>query len=131
MSKRTKIIVFSLIIACLAGIGVYNYVMHGGKRDLTTEETEFAVTSKEIIDEFAKNGDAANKKYLDKAVTIKGIVSEVEGTQVVIDNMVSCTFKTIDPSVKVGETIIVKGRIVGFDDLMEELKLDECFKDDN
>ncbi len=110
--------------------GIYYYVMHGGKRDLTTEETEFAVTSKEIIDEFAKDGDVANKKYLDKAVTIKGIVSEIDGNQIILDNTVNCTFKSIDSTIEVGQTITVKGRIVGFDDLMEELKLDECFKED-
>jgi len=128
MSTKSKIII-ALLAICLVGIGVYTYVMHGGARDLTTEETQFAVSSKEIIGEFAKNPDAATKKYINKAVAIKGTITGVEGAQVMIDNSVSCTFKQADASLKVGEMITVKGRIVGFDDLMSELKLDECFND--
>ena len=128
MSTKSKIIVVLLAI-CFVGIGVYSYMMNAGRRDLTTEKTDFAVSSKEIIAEFAKNPDAATQKYINKAVAIKGAVTEVEDAQVMIDNSVSCTFKIADPSIKVGEIITVKGRIVGFDDLMSELKLDQCFND--
>lgn len=131
MSKRTKIIILILATIGLIGIVVYNYVMHGGARDLTTEKTEFVVTSNEIVDYFIKNPDAANKKYLERAVAVKGTVSNVEGTQIILDNSVNCGFKSHNDSVKVGQLITVKGRIIGYDDLMEELKMDECFIDNN
>lgn len=129
MSKKSKIIISFLVIACLAGAGVYYYVMHGGARDLTTEKTEFAVTTEQIIGEFAKNTDASNKKYLEKAIVVQGKVTNVEGLQIVLDNTVSCEFKQADTSIKVGQMVTIKGRVVGFDDLMGELKLDQCFKD--
>lgn len=129
MTKRTKIILLGLFTAGLIGVGVYNYVMHGGARDLTTETTDFAVNSQQIIGEFTKDVNVANKKYLEKAVVVKGKVTSVQGTEVILDNVVNCGFKQAEASINTGQEVTVKGRVVGFDDLMGELKMDQCFID--
>jgi hypothetical protein len=129
MNKKTKIFIIIASIAVLAAGATYYYVMHGGARDLTSEKTDFAVTTEQIIGEFTKNTDVANKKYLEKAITVRGKITEIEGLQIVLNDNVSCDFREADSSLKVGETITVKGRVVGYDDLMGELKLDQCFKD--
>ncbi|KIA85542.1 hypothetical protein [Flavobacterium sp. AED] len=127
MSKKVKIIFVSLIVIAVVGLLGYNYVMHGGERNLTTEKTDFTVTSADITAEFTKNIDASNKKYLEKAVAITGIITSVNATEVIIDNTIICNLKKLDSSTKKGQTVTVKGRIVGYDDLMGELKLDQCF----
>ena len=129
MNKKTKIFVAMAAVAVLIAGGAYYYVMHSGARDLTTEETDFAVTTDQINGEFNADIEAANKKYLEKAVVVKGKVTNVEGLQIVLDGNVNCEFKQADPSVKVGDMVTIKGRVVGYDDLMGELKLDHCFKE--
>lgn len=128
MSKKFKIIAISILVIGLAGFTGYNYVMHGGERNLATENTDFTVTSKGITDEFTANIDASNKKYLEKAVVIKGTITSVNNTEVIIDNTIICNLKNLDTSIKKDQIITLKGRIVGYDDLMGELKLDQCFK---
>jgi len=127
MSKKIKIISVVLVTIGLIGFFAYNYIMHGGARNLTTEETNFTVTSASITAEFIANTETANKKYLEKAVAIKGKITAAKGTEVVLDGVVICNFKNPDASIKKDQTITVKGRIVGYDDLMGELKLDQCF----
>ena len=126
MSKKVKIIGIILVVALLIGFSVFNYVFHGGARDLATEEVAFTVTSKNISDEFAANVAGATKKYSDKAIAVSGIVTAVSDSIVTIDNTIICNFKTPDTSIKNEQAITVKGRLVGFDDLMGELKLDQC-----
>ena len=126
MSKKVKIIGIILVVALLIGFSVFNYVFHGGARDLATEEVAFTVTSKNISAEFAANVVGATKKYSDKAIAVSGIVTAVSDSIVTIDNTIICNFKTPDTSIKNEEAITVKGRLVGFDDLMGELKLDQC-----
>ena len=126
MSKKVKIIGIILVLALLIGFSVFNYVFHGGARDLATEEVAFTVTSKNISAEFAANVAGATKKYSDKAIAVSGIVTAVSDSIVTIDNTIICNFKTPDTSIKNEEAITVKGRLVGFDDLMGELKLDQC-----
>ncbi|MCF8321232.1 MAG: hypothetical protein K9I35_08515 [Flavobacterium sp.] len=125
MSKKVKIIVILLISVLLVAISI-NYIFHGGERDLATEEVEFSVSSKAIILEFASNVTTATKKYSDKAIVVSGKVTSVTDSIVTIDNLIICNFKSPDKSISNEQSISVKGRLVGFDDLMGELKLDQC-----
>ena len=126
MSKKVKIIGALFVVVLIIGFSIFNYVFHGGARDLATEDAAFTVTSKNIIAEFAENVPAATNKYSDKAIVISGIVTAVSDSIVTIDNTIICNFKSPDTTIKNEQAITVKGRLVGFDDLMGELKLDQC-----
>lgn len=127
MNKKLKIFLIILLTICLIGFVGYNYAIYGGERNLDSEKAQFSVTSKSISDEFSSDIDVANKKYLEKAVAISGVVTSAKNHEVIIDNTIICNFKNIDNSIKVDQNISIKGRIVGFDDLLGELKLDQCF----
>ena len=126
MSRKIKIII-SIIAVISVGVIGYNYVLYGGERNLTTETTDFTITSTKIASEFSENIQKSNKKYLEKAVAISGTITNVNGLEVIVDNSIICYLKNPDSSAKKGEIITIKGRVVGYDDLMEELKLDQCF----
>ena len=126
MSNKVKIIGALFVVALIIGFSIFNYVFHGGARDLATEDAAFTVTSKNIIAEFAANVPGATKKYSDKAIAVSGIVTAVTDSIVTIDNTIICNFKSPDTTIKNEQAITVKGRLVGFDDLMGELKLDQC-----
>ena len=128
MNKKFRIIVFSIIAIVIIAFITFNYVIYGGARNLSTEETAFTVSSKSIANEFATNIDVSNKKYLEKAVVVTGKITNIKGTEVIIDNSIVCTLNSLDASLKKGQTITLKGRVVGYDDLMGEVKLDQCFK---
>jgi hypothetical protein len=102
--------------------------MHGGERNLSTEDTAYTVTSKNIVNEFATNVEVSNKKYLEKAIAIKGIVTKITGKEIIIDNIIVCNLKELDATIQKDQEITLKGRVVGYDDLMGEIKLDQCFK---
>ena len=127
MKKKVVVSIVLLVVIVLMGFSGYNYVMHGGERNLSSETTDFSVSSKIITAEFAKNADVANKKYLEKAVAVSGTITAINVNEITIDNAVVCALKTADSSLKKGQAISVKGRVVGYDDLMAELKLDQCF----
>lgn len=126
MRKFTKI---GLVIAVFGIIGFFSiryYVYHGGKRDIQTEKAAFIVSSSAISEEFVSSVELANKKYLEKTVEVSGKVTDVENQNVIIDNSINCSFSQSVNLPEKGQTVIVKGRVVGFDDLLEELKLDQC-----
>lgn len=127
MNKKLKLFLISLSVIVLLGLVGYNYVMHGGARDLTSEETAFTVTSSEISNEFTTNADEANKKYLEKPIAISGVITSVKDNEVIIDNIIICNLLKSDSSIKENQKTTIKGRFVGFDDLMGEFKLDQCF----
>ncbi|HQF47324.1 hypothetical protein C3L50_03620 [Flavobacterium alvei] len=128
MNKKFRIILFSIAVVGILSFTGYNYIMHGGARNLSSEETAYTVSSKSIANEFATNIEMSNKKYLEKAIAIKGTITKITGTEVIIDNSIICNLKELDPSITKDQVITLKGRVVGYDDLMGELKLDQCFK---
>lgn len=109
----------------------YKYLMTSGERNLDSEKTKFVVTSKSILSEFSSNIELANKKYLEKAVAISGVVTSVKNHEVIIDNIIICNLAEIDKTIKADQNVSIKGRIVGFDDLMGELKMDKCILNKN
>jgi hypothetical protein len=115
-------------LVAIAAFTAYNYVMYGGARNLSSEDTAFTVSSKSIAKEFATNIDLSNKKYLEKAIAIKGTITKITGNEVIIDNSIICNLKDFDSSIQKDQVVTLKGRVVGYDDLMGELKLDQCFK---
>lgn len=126
MNKKMLIICFSVLAILIFAIVGYNYVLHGGARNLSTEESAFTINSKKLIDEFVTNGEVANKKYLDKAITISGKVTSISGNDVVLDDLIVCGFTENIATLKENQSIILKGRVVGYDDLMGEIKMDQC-----
>ncbi|WMW77229.1 hypothetical protein RF683_06940 [Flavobacterium sp. 20NA77.7] len=127
MTNKTKLIIVFIALSVVLGYFSFNYIMYGGARDIQKEESAYNVSSKAIIEEFSKNTNAATKKYIDKSIEIKGVITSVNDSLVSIDESVICKMKEISKSSStVGKSVSVKGRIIGFDDLMEEIKLDEC-----
>lgn len=122
-----KIVLIPLLAIGLIGIGSYYYIMHGGARDISSEETAYTVSSKDINAEFLSDLENSNKKYLEKAVAISGTITNLNDSLVILDHTILCSLKNIDSQIKKNQAVVVKGRIVGYDDLMGELKLDQCF----
>lgn len=100
--------------------------MYGGLRDLSSEKTAFNVTAEDITAEFNASIDVSNKKYLEKPIAISGIATSITSTEVIINNNIICNLKNPDNTIQKNEKVIIKGRVVGYDDLMSELKLDQC-----
>lgn len=131
MTKRIKKI--GIVIAVLVVVGYFafpivkDYMVNNlGKRDVKSEEAAFTVKTKDIVAEYTKNEAEANKKYINKPVAVSGVVTSVNDKEVILDEIGICNFLVADTSVKVGQTITVKGRVVGYGDLMGGINLDQC-----
>lgn len=125
MSKTVKTLLVLVLIIFSVFIG-YNYVMTCGARDLKTEKSDFTVEASKIFQEFTTNSRSATKKYLNKAVEIWGKVTAIDKNVLTIDGTISCQLK-IETSIALHSNVVVKGRVTGYDDLLGELKLDQCF----
>ena len=121
---KTKWLIF--IILVVIAIVSYNYI-YKSHRDIKTEKTEFSITSLKILNEFSINPVKSEKKYLNKTIEIKGRITEKSKSSVTLDDVVFCQFSNqINTQLKEDTHIIIKGRYIGYDDLLEQIKLDQC-----
>ncbi len=127
MFKKTlKCLIILMIGFLIAFFSIRYYVKNGGRRIIADETPEYQISAKEIASEFASNTSVSNKKYLEKSILITGEVTSINENEVIVDNSVNCSFLTISDNIKKDQKVVVKGRVVGYDDLMGEVKIDQC-----
>jgi hypothetical protein len=119
-----KIIIF-IILILLAVLG-YNYI-YQDHRDIKTEKVDYAVSSSSISLEFSNNPSESESKYLNKTIVVSGNISEINENNLTLNEQVFCQFiEGINASIKLNSEIKIKGRLIGYDDLLELVKLDQC-----
>lgn len=124
MTKKLKIILL-FVVVLIIGLLSYNYILTSGARDLEKEKSEFSVSAIDIFREFSANSETATSKYLNKAAEITGKVTNVTQNVITLDGKVSCQLQ-VSEQVNLNSQVKIKGRVTGYDDLLEELKLDQC-----
>lgn len=125
--KKNKIL-FLLVILIVSGFFVYNYI-YKSHRDIGSEEASFTLTVEILANDFKTNEAEANTKYLDKTINIKGTITEIDiaSNAVIIDKYLFAGFQEkISNDLKVGTAISIKGRFIGYDELLEEYKIDQA-----
>lgn len=120
-----KIVIGFIAIILVLFIG-YKYLYHK-HRDISTEVAVFSVSVNQLLNEFTKDETKANSKYLDKSIVIKGKVTNVDTTNktIVLDEKVFVLL-TNSPKVKLNTEVSAQGRLIGYDSLLEEIKLDQA-----
>lgn len=123
-----KKILLLLAVVVVSGVFFgYKFLYHG-HRDVSNEDASFTLTVKKLQEEFTANDSLANAKYADKTIGISGKITaiDVASNTITVDEKLSATMKGKLPAgVKPQETVKIKGRFVGYDDLLEELKMDQ------
>lgn len=116
----------TIIVLVIIGVITYNYIFHK-HRDIQTEDAAFVLTATEISNEFSINPLQSEKKYLNKTIEVSGSVSNKNNNNITLDFTVFCQFSNpIKDDLNNNVTVKVKGRFIGYDDLLEEIKLDQC-----
>lgn len=123
--RKIKKWIIIVILCVIGGYFSYKYIMTTGERNLGTEKSAFIVSSSIIYDEFARNSELATTKYLNKAIEITGKVSAFENSLVTLDGKIFCQLKSKE-KLDLNTSIVIKGRVTGYDDLLQELRLDQC-----
>lgn len=115
-----------IIVVILIGVIAYNYI-YQKHRNISEENPEFIMKVDEIKNEFLSNSQDSEQKYLNKILEITGNLSEFNTKQLTLDQMVFCQMKdSLNQSLQKNNEITVKGRFIGYDDLLEQIKLDQC-----
>ena len=125
--KKNKIIGL-ISFFTIAAVGLYLYI-YKAHRDIASEKESYLVSVTSIFEEFKKDETKSNHKYLDKTIEVSGKISSVDAETniIVIDEKLTAVFKDkIPANIKKLSTVKIKGRFIGYDELLEELKMDQC-----
>ncbi len=141
--KKKRIILGFIVIAILGGAW-YGYSEYNRKvKDLSKVKAQLTMQTQELITAFEQNETAANSKYLDKIIAVKGKVKALEkddsglysivlGDETSLSS-VRCSMDSVHVKqvikVKEGSEVTVKGACTGFssDELLgSDVILNRC-----
>ena len=123
-----KIILGFFLLAGIAAVWIYFYA-YKGHRDIASESADFTLSVAKLQQEHALDDSLFNKKYADKTLEISGKITNIDAVAhaIVIDEKVSAVFAdSILPKMTLQQPIHIKGRFVGYDDLLEEFSVDQA-----
>jgi len=102
----------------------YKYTYHE-HREISSEKEVFNGAALVLKQYFHENPDESSGKYLNKTIVVSGVISEIEANAIMIDDNVYCAFDKDINEFSIGKQIKVKGRCLGYDELLEVVKIDQ------
>lgn len=120
MKKQVKIVI-TLVLLLLGVYFAYNY-MYQDHRDIKEEKAVVLISASELVSYFNENN---SEKVLNKTVQVSGIITEIDTKNITLDDKVQCSFDAEIKNLNLNETITVKGRCIGFDELFDVAKIDQ------
>ena len=114
-----------LLVVLLIGFSAYTAYKYAYKAHKTTEELNavFVGNSDDFLSKVKEDFNAWNAK----TVELTGEITAIDTEGISLNNQIYCQFNNIKiTSLKIGQKITLKGIVIGYDDLLEELKLNNC-----
>ncbi|MBC7847505.1 MAG: hypothetical protein H7Y10_13560 [Flavobacterium sp.] len=122
-----KKILYGIIIVGIISFFGYRY-MYQDHRDISTETATYVSSVPELEKEFVANDSLASIKYQDQTIEFSAKVTAVdaENKAIILDNKLFATFNdSLPKQIILGKTLRIKGRFLGYDELLEEFKMDQ------
>lgn len=120
-------ILYGILIVLLICFFAYLYI-YKSHRDISTETATYIVSIPELEKEFALNDSLASIKYQDQTIELTARVTEIdkENKAIILENKIFATFDTALPEAIIsGKILKIKARFLGYDELLEEFKIDQ------
>ena len=123
LSKKNKLTLLVILTITSIGFLLYKYSFKPPTK-ISQREVEFMGSSSELLNKIEKEGN----QWQDKVVIISGKIKRLDSQAIIISPNIYCQFQDsiFSKDIQLDESISVKGRVIGYDDLFEELKLDQC-----
>ncbi|MEM0518216.1 MULTISPECIES: OB-fold protein [Aequorivita] len=120
MSKQ-RIFLIALLLLAIVGYFGYNYI-YQDHRNIKTETSQLEITAPYLLERFKTNNA---EDLLNKTITVTGVITNIEGNAITLDESVYASFDALSTEVNVKDKVKIKGRCIGYDELFEIVKLDQ------
>ncbi|KGO85167.1 hypothetical protein Q765_17525 [Flavobacterium rivuli WB 3.3-2 = DSM 21788] len=123
---RKKVVIITIAVVLLAGVWLYKGYLYKEVRNISKEAPAYTLTADELVSQYTNNQQQANADYLNKTIQITGNVTQVSDSVVTINSLIVCCFDEKPNAPANSKIITIKGRCIGYDELFNEVKLDQC-----
>lgn len=122
---KKKIVLIFLLIGIFL-FAIYNY-LYKSHRNISDEKAIYTLNTNALINAYTLDENIANSKFLDKVIVVTGTVTQVNNSEksITLDEKLFGLVVDDLTNIKVGDSITIKGRFLGYDELLDEVKMDQ------
>lgn len=124
--KKTATIIVTLLLIASAGIYFYYGFLFKEARNIESERPTVSTSATNLMNEYNSNQEKSDSLYLNKTIEVTGKVTKETDSVVVLDSIVFCLFIKKKRNKLLNSRLSVKGKCIGYDELFQEVKLDQC-----
>jgi hypothetical protein len=130
--KVKNLLAIGLVIILAIVSYIWFFVYNKEHKDYAKADSHYVGHADSLHQMASENQDKFQQEFINKAVEIEGVVKEVGLTRFTLGSGMICTLDSayIEYMPKVGDTVMVKGRVVGTDEdiLTADIlcNLDQC-----
>lgn len=120
-------VLISLTLLILIAYFSYDYI-YQEHRNIDTEKAQHHLTSDSLFHHFKNKQTEANHLYTNQIIELKGLVKSISKDLILLHPGIACVLDSnfVITEIRVNDTIQLKARCVGFDDLFLEVKMDQA-----
>ena len=122
LSKKSKLILTVIFIVSIVLLFIVTKIIYAPHEKTADVESAYKGKASDFITSI--NIDTTITAGI--VIELSGRVTSVLDSTITIDNNIFCQFSNQPIPINLGENVLVKGRYIGFDDIMGEVKLDNC-----
>ena len=120
MKKKIVFLIVMLVLVVGAYTG-YKY-LYKDHRNIGEEVAAMEVSATKLQEMFLSD---SSENVLNKTLIVNGTITQIEDNSMTIDEKVHCSFELEFEGLTMGDTVSIKGRCIGYDNLFEIVKLDQ------
>ncbi|OHT44798.1 OB-fold protein [Flavobacterium tructae] len=124
--KRIAFAIAASLVLISTGLYFYYGFLFKEARNIESEIPEFSITTTKLLDDYNSNTEKADSLYLNKTIEITGKVTKETDSVVILENNIFCLFTKKTKDKLLNNKVTIKGKCIGFDELFQEVKLDQC-----
>lgn len=123
LSRKTKILL-GLIVLINLGLFIGYKIMYKPHQVVAIQQAAFTGLAEDFKKEVAQNPE----KWQNAIIQLEGIITGSDEQGVMMNETIYCQFINLESlqSLSLETPTMIKGRFIGYDDLLEEIKLDKC-----
>ena len=130
MNRKLKFrLGLGVVLVMISAIVVLYFYVYQSHRDIDAEQAAFETSVSELSQRFRNNPDSSTVTYADQTISIYGNVTALDLKQntITLDNkLIATTSKEEINRATTGELVPLTGRFIGYDELFNELRMDQC-----
>mgnify|MGYP003634197227 FL=1 len=127
MKKSRVIATMLLSIILAAGIFVY-YQFNKPHRDFSAEEAAYTFNAEELVKAYQQDPSLSDSLYVDQLVAVSGEISQLKENALLLSPGIYLSLDSTQSmdALLVGQQINLVGRVLSYDPLFEEVKMDNA-----